>query len=155
MRWDGPPLLIGERATAISTVDSVEKKGFEKGKPMIFVTQNIDVTMVGKKDPSIVEKRTHVYIPESAHVDANRGTREGTALMYYSSTSIKILKKPCTVKNLPTSVDFCLNYTPSLTTLFRFSALTFNGHHIHLDKDYAQKKEGYSGRAPPYLYVNN
>lgn len=39
---------------------------------------------------------------------------------------------------------FCLEYTPSATTLFRYSALTFNGHHIHLDKDYAHS-EGYPG----------
>ena len=40
--------------------------------------------------------------------------------------------------------DFSLRYVPSPTTLFRFSALTFNGHFIHLDKDYALQ-EGYSG----------
>ena len=41
--------------------------------------------------------------------------------------------------------DFAFEYIPSPTTLFRFSALTFNGHYIHLDKDYAQKSEGYPG----------
>ena len=41
--------------------------------------------------------------------------------------------------------DFSFTYKPSLTTLFRFSALTFNGHHIHLDKDFAQHSEGYPG----------
>ena len=40
--------------------------------------------------------------------------------------------------------DFSFQYMPSPTTLFRFSALTFNGHYIHLDKDYA-RSEGYSG----------
>lgn len=32
-----------------------------------------------------------------------------------------------------------------MITLFRFSALMFNAHHIHLDQNYAQKKEGYPG----------
>ena len=41
--------------------------------------------------------------------------------------------------------DFTFDYFPSPTTLFRFSALTFNGHYIHLDKEYAQKSEGYPG----------
>lgn len=45
----------------------------------------------------------------------------------------------------PLKYDFKLNYTPTPTTLFRFSALTFNGHLIHLDRDYAQKVEGYAG----------
>lgn len=51
---------------------------------------------------------------------------------------------PWTVTGLP-KPDFSFTYKPSLTTLFRFSALTFNGHHIHLDKDYAQDSEGYPG----------
>ena len=32
---------------------------------------------------------------------------------------------------------------PSL--LFRFSALTYNGHRIHYDRDYAREVEGYPG----------
>ncbi|WP_257883854.1 acyl dehydratase [Roseobacter insulae] len=31
------------------------------------------------------------------------------------------------------------------TLLFRYSALTFNGHRIHYDEDYARNVEGYSG----------
>lgn len=31
------------------------------------------------------------------------------------------------------------------TTLFRYSALTMNGHRIHYDADYARKEEGYPG----------
>jgi hydroxyacyl-ACP dehydratase HTD2-like protein with hotdog domain len=42
--------------------------------------------------------------------------------------------------------DFSLKFTPSPTTLFRFSALTFNGHRIHLDRDYARESEGYPGK---------
>lgn len=33
----------------------------------------------------------------------------------------------------------------STTLLFRYSALTFNGHRIHYDLDYCQKVEGYPG----------
>lgn len=33
----------------------------------------------------------------------------------------------------------------STTLLFRYSALTLNGHRIHYDQDYAQNDEGYSG----------
>jgi 3-methylfumaryl-CoA hydratase len=34
---------------------------------------------------------------------------------------------------------------PTTTTLFRYSALTFNGHRIHYDADYCRDVEGYSG----------
>ncbi len=34
-------------------------------------------------------------------------------------------------------------FTPTSTTLFRYSALTFNGHRIHYDQDYCREIEGY------------
>ena len=56
------------------------------------------------------------------------------------------------VTDLPTP-DFTFTYLPTPTTLFRFSALTFNGHYIHLDKEYAQKFEGYPGKsASSFVY---
>ncbi len=48
------------------------------------------------------------------------------------------------VKGIPDTADFSLKYTPSPVTLFRYSSLMFNAHHIHLDKEYCQK-EGYPG----------
>ncbi|GAA0303727.1 MaoC family dehydratase N-terminal domain-containing protein [Sphingomonas oligophenolica] len=35
--------------------------------------------------------------------------------------------------------------TPDPVALFRYSALTFNGHRIHYDRDYARNAEGYPG----------
>lgn len=35
--------------------------------------------------------------------------------------------------------------TPDTVTLFRFSALTWNAHRIHYDRDYAMDEEGYPG----------
>lgn len=125
MTWNKDwALKVGEKAAAVSTVANIEKKGFEAGNPMIFVKQRIEVTVEGRSEPAMVEERTHVYQP--------------------SVTSIR-RRVPRQVNNLPKS-EFSLSYTPTLTTLFRFSALTFNGHHIHLDKDYAQKVEGYPER---------
>lgn len=34
---------------------------------------------------------------------------------------------------------------PDAVTLFRYSALTFNAHRIHYDRDYAREQEGYPG----------
>jgi hypothetical protein len=82
MFWDNDnPLLSHKGASASSTIASVEKKGFDKGNPMIFVNQRIEVTMAsnnGKKKPSVVEERTHVYLNESASV--NKAPREGGSL---------------------------------------------------------------------------
>jgi 3-methylfumaryl-CoA hydratase len=39
--------------------------------------------------------------------------------------------------------EWAIDITPPL--LFRFSALTYNGHRIHYDRDYARDVEGYPG----------
>jgi len=124
MKWHKNPLLIGQKATASSTVGSVEKKGFENGSPMAFVKQKIEIQMQGRSEVSVEEERTHVYLPVGSN------------------------QRRSVVREVPINLrpDFSLTYRPSSTTLFRFSALTFNGHHIHLDKDYAQKQEGYPER---------
>ncbi|KAF8201468.1 hypothetical protein BJ912DRAFT_502446 [Pholiota molesta] len=36
------PLLVGKQTSGISTVAKCEKKGFDKGKPMLFITQRIE-----------------------------------------------------------------------------------------------------------------
>ncbi|KAJ7709862.1 hypothetical protein B0H17DRAFT_1029536 [Mycena rosella] len=125
MSWNPEhPLLVGETATSTSTFGSVEKKNFDTENPMVFVTQKIDITTAGKSEPSITEERSHVYVAES----------------------VSPSNTPRAVKNLPPFVDFSFTFTPSLITLFRFSALMFNAHLIHLDKDWAQLKRGYSER---------
>jgi 3-methylfumaryl-CoA hydratase len=45
--------------------------------------------------------------------------------------------------------------TPDVTQLFRFSALTFNAHRIHYDRDYARDVEAYPGLVVqgPYMAV--
>lgn len=50
--------------------------------------------------------------------------------------------------------DFGYSWTPTSTTLFRFSALTFNAHLIHLDKHYAQVVEGYPGMAVEFRRIS-
>jgi 3-methylfumaryl-CoA hydratase len=43
----------------------------------------------------------------------------------------------------PGDGDWVINVSPTL--LFRFSALTYNAHRIHYDRDYARQVEGYPG----------
>ncbi|KAI6150417.1 hypothetical protein BKA82DRAFT_4115428 [Pisolithus tinctorius] len=129
MQWNSDPhnaLKVGETARAVSNIVRVEKKGFDtddpKANPMLVVTQRIEVTMNGRTEPSVIEERSHVYL-------ASGGSKR-------TVKNVQGLPKP----------GFSFTYKPSLTTLFRFSALTFNGHYIHLDKTYAQEHEGYPER---------
>lgn len=131
MQWNMNPacvLRVGQKARAVSRIASVEKKGFgsddasASAHPMVFITQRIEVTAEGRSEPSVIEERSHVYLASGG---GKRTLRQ-----------VHGLPKP----------DFLFSYKPSLITLFRFSALTFNGHYIHLDKDYAQNSEGYPER---------
>lgn len=45
----------------------------------------------------------------------------------------------------PTHETECQSHRFTTTELFRYSALTFNGHRIHYDRDYACQTEGYAG----------
>lgn len=45
----------------------------------------------------------------------------------------------------PTHATIKRNFTPDQVLMFRYSALTFNGHRIHYDVDYAREVEGYKG----------
>ncbi|KAI0306445.1 hypothetical protein B0F90DRAFT_1622992 [Multifurca ochricompacta] len=116
------PLVIGEKATAHMSVRSVDKKGFSGPVPMVFVKQGIEITNEGEEDSAILEERTHVYLA--------LGTKQNRFRE---------------VHGLPPP-DFSFKFTPSPITLFRFSALTFNGHHIHLDPNYARGSDGYPER---------
>ncbi|KAL6719641.1 hypothetical protein ACLMJK_001562 [Lecanora helva] len=75
---------------------------------------------------SIIETRNLVFFP------SNRQNLNQTT----SQTSPKILKPPLTP-------DMYHKIVPSAGLLFRFSALTFNAHAIHLDKKYCQEVEGH------------
>ncbi|KAJ8454268.1 hypothetical protein ONZ45_g19371 [Pleurotus djamor] len=125
IQWNQESVLkIGRKATADWRVESVVKKGFEEGKtPMVFVNQRILYTMEGSEDICIDEERNHVYI-----ANASKGT-----------------KSPRPIKDIPESSDFSFSFTPTPVTLFRFSALIFNAHFNHLDKEFSQKIEGYPG----------
>ena len=45
----------------------------------------------------------------------------------------------------PTDEQFARRIEPDPVLLFRYSALTFNGHRIHYDRSYVQQVEGYPG----------
>jgi len=45
----------------------------------------------------------------------------------------------------PRPADATRTVVPDPVMLFRFSALTFNSHRIHYDRDYAREEEGYPG----------
>lgn len=53
--------------------------------------------------------------------------------------------EPAEAKAAPTNEQFARQIVPDATLLFRYSALTFNGHRIHYDYPYVTQIEGYPG----------
>lgn len=113
------PLTIGAEATKTSTIARVEPKQGRSG-PLCFVTVSHDFRQDGQH--CIAEEHDIVY-------------REDPAPGAPAPV----------VQPAPEGSDFSRTIHPDPVLLFRYSALTFNGHRIHYDQPYATGVEGYPG----------
>jgi len=113
------PLRAGEAISRTSTILSVEEKTGGSGR-LVFVTVKHEIA--GPNGPAIEEEHDIVY----------RGT-EGAAV------------KAAEPAAAPPGGAFTATVHPGPIVLFRYSALTANGHRIHYDLDYVTKEEGYPG----------
>lgn len=113
------PLRIGDRVTRRSTIADVFDKTGRDG-PMTFVTILHEIFAAGTL--AYTERQNVVYL--------------GPPVEGASATP----RKP---ESLPV-LDWNETVQFDQVMLFRYSALTFNGHRIHYDRDYATQVEGYS-----------
>jgi 3-methylfumaryl-CoA hydratase len=111
------PLTLGEHVRRTTTIESIEEKSGRSGR-LVFVTLR-------------------------HRIDNDRGTAidEVQNLVYREPTSAAAGEGPAA----PKDPGFSDAFTADEITLFRFSALTFNGHRIHYDQPYATSEEGYPG----------
>jgi 3-methylfumaryl-CoA hydratase len=117
--FDGEPLRVGETIRRASKIKSVEPKSGSTGS-MVFVT--VEHTVSGARGPSFVEEHDIVY-----REAAKPGEKQ---------------REP---KPAPTDATWSRKIMADPVLLFRFSALTFNGHRIHYDHPYVTGTEGYPG----------
>ena len=117
----GQPLRVGDDVTRASTIDGVAAKEGRSGK-LVFVKVRHELRRNGAADPALVELHDIVY-------------REAS--------------KPGDVAPLPATAPAVAAWqreiVPDEVLLFRYSALTFNGHRIHYDRRYVTEVEGYPG----------
>ena len=113
------PLVLGERAERRSRILAVEEKSGGTG-PLVRVT--VLHTLSGARGVAVEEEQDLIY-REAPRPDAPR---------------------PRT-RPAPEDVQWRERFVPDPVILFRFSALTFNGHRIHYDHPYATREEGYPG----------
>lgn len=114
--FDGD-IAIGDTVTKTSTIDTVAMKDGRSGQ-LCFVTVSHELSVEG--EVRITEEQDLVYRQDPAP-DAPRPQPKST----------------------PGDSDWHTTITPSEVQLFRYSALTFNAHRIHYDRNYAREVEGY------------
>lgn len=125
--WAGGELVfhgdfaIGDVVEKVTRVESVTRKVGRSG-PLAFVTLQNAYSVSAQ--PVLTERQDIVY-------------REATSARSPSPAP------PTNDENARLGAPWPLATTPTL--LFRYSALTFNGHRIHYDADYARDVEGYGG----------
>jgi 3-methylfumaryl-CoA hydratase len=112
------PLHVGDEVRRVSTIESVTPKQGRTGQ-MVFVTVRTDIS--SPRGRAITEEQDIVY----------RGEPEPNA------------PKP-PPQSVPGRAVWSREVTPDPVLLFRYSALTFNGHRIHYDHPYVTGTEGYA-----------
>ncbi len=113
------PLLLGERVERRSRVLAVEEK---EGRSGSLVRVTVQHSVAGEGSAAVEEEQDLIY-REAPKSDAPRPDPP----------------------RLPAELDWRESFLPDAVVLFRFSALTFNGHRIHYDQPYATGVEGYPG----------
>ena len=115
------PVRVGDQVTRTSTIDNVTTKEGRTGK-LVFVKVRHELRCNGAGEPAIVEFHDIVY---------------------------RDAKQPGDVDPPPTPAPqgaaWQREIVPDDVLLFRYSALTFNGHRIHYDRQYVTAVEGYPG----------
>lgn len=110
------PLLVGTPAVRKSTILAINEKQGRTGA-LMFVTVQHEIT------------QDHVLC-----------IREEQDIVYRHPTPPKL------EGTVPApEAQWSESISPSSVMLFRYSAVTFNGHRIHYDQDYVTQEEGYPG----------
>ncbi|MEI6002076.1 MaoC family dehydratase N-terminal domain-containing protein [Paraburkholderia bengalensis] len=134
------PLRVGNALTRTSTLTNVEAKSGSTGE-LVFVTVRHEV--IRDDGMLLLEEEQDIVFREAAHIRQTvlpAGQRART-----SPRTQAARVEPCFVVDDAGTTQWERFVEPSATLLFRYSALTFNSHRIHYDREYATQVEGYSG----------
>lgn len=115
------PLRLGDAVTRRSTIADVTYKEGRTG-PLCFVA--VDHEILSPRGLALRERHNIVY---------REAARPGAA------------PPPVSAPVEPEPADLAWEVETSPVFLFRYSAITFNGHRIHYDLPYVTAEEGYAG----------
>ncbi|MGY9000069.1 MAG: acyl-CoA dehydrogenase [Rhodospirillales bacterium] len=109
-------LTIGRPAECLTTIESIIEKEGSSGR-LIFLEERSEVT--DDYNGYLLDRKTIVY---RAEANNNKFIKSNAA---------------------PVDSTWRQTLEPNSVLLFRYSALTFNSHRIHYDRDYTTEIEGY------------
>jgi len=115
------PIPVGAALTRVTTIETIRPKRGASGD-LLFVTLRHDIAADGME--AIREEQDLVYRAPAAATKASAAPTPAPGT------------EPA---------DAVRSISPDPVLLFRYSALTFNAHRIHYDRDYAEDREGYAG----------
>jgi len=115
------PLRVGDTVERTSRIDDVTVKEGRTGT-LVFVKVRHEVRSNGSSEPAIVEFHDIVYRDAKKPSDPEPPPQAA-----------------------PAGATWSREIVPDDVLLFRYSALTFNGHRIHYDRRYVTQVEGYPG----------
>jgi 3-methylfumaryl-CoA hydratase len=115
------PIRVGDAVRRVSTIESVDEKSGRTG-PLVFVKVRHEVFCNGGAAAALTEFHDIVYREAPRAGEAAPAPQPAAASSAWQRT-----------------------ITPDDVLLFRYSALTFNGHRIHYDRRYVTEVEGYPG----------
>lgn len=122
LQWEAAnPLQLGDAVERTSTIASVTHKAGRSGE-LVFV--QVRHAYANARGLALTESQDIVYRAAAA---------PGTPAPAPSAPPLQ------------GQSDWQRSITPDPVLLFRYSALTFNGHRIHYDRPYAVQEEGYAG----------
>jgi 3-methylfumaryl-CoA hydratase len=115
------PLRVGDALSRTSTIVDIKEKTGRSGG-LLFVRVRHEVRRQGLRFVALTEHHNIVY----------RG----------AATPDDVAPPPVAA---PVQAVWARRIVPDEVMLFRYSALTFNGHRIHYDRKYVAEVEGYPG----------
>ncbi|MSQ51741.1 MAG: acyl-CoA dehydrogenase [Betaproteobacteria bacterium] len=115
------PLLVGDSLRRVSTIENVSEKSGRTGT-LVFVKVRHEINANGNPAPALIEHHDIVYREAAKPGDPAPPPQAA-----------------------PPDSQWEKKWAPDDVMLFRYSALTFNGHRIHYDRRYVTGAEGYPG----------
>ena len=109
---------------------------YKPKKDLVFVHQEKTYARLGEEEEVLVkEQRVHVF---------RRAVKASSNVPPASEPTVPA-STPGAAPSTLAFPEYTFTYTPNAAHLFRFSALTFNGHKIHYDPIWTRDVEGHPG----------